>query len=185
MTTLAGQSLALTYGTIMVQHDKEDITFVFKHTVPFEDNLAKSVRIPHYRVAPFVKALRRAYDVAVEGEGKDSTTYVDNDILFEAILFTIKPESSLPTRVSIQVVWFQNKPYIWLRRFWFKRYEAAPSRDAVMPMAKPGENGEWGPYKNGFRFSHHADDFQNIDTFIKTSLATSTTSTTTTDRDGL
>jgi len=130
-----------------------------------DEFLPKCVTLPHYRLAPFLKAYQEACLVAQQNA---ETFKNDNDILLERTIAIVRPKSLIPVKIALIVVSYNNAPYIWVRKFWYDRCLTEESKEEFLPWPNPSKDGGlYKPCRGGFRLSSQLDAFESLKTFFK------------------
>lgn len=170
------KQLETTCGVICCESTSNTCKFIFKSDLSHNNPSAKHCIIPDYKALFFLDALKKCFYASAQFQ---ASSHVDNDVVFEETMFVLKPKSLVPLKVMLQVVAYQQQPYIWLRRFWYDRHlltpsdttstTTPPSSDLKYPV--PGQDGgSWKPCRFAYRFSTKEDQFHCIEDFIKDQL---------------
>lgn len=148
-------NLETKFGKIVSLSNNKNCHFKFISDSGQYDPNAKHIIIQNYKIQNFLLELEKCYLAA---KAFDQTTHQDDDIIYNAFLSVSNPKEH-PIKTVLEVVAYEKRPYIWLRRCWYDRKKPTTTED-----------GTWMPCRYGFRFSPEDEELESIKEFLQAQL---------------
>jgi len=148
-----------------VSYDPINDQFLFEgqpHADP--DVVIKPSRLYPKKTPYLMTALRRAYNTALHAGDSE---LIDNQLLLDRTICTVRANGKRPTKLAVQVVAFKKNPYVWLKRYWYRRAQDYADDVADAPQPDPEKDGgEWVPCQGGLRFSYREEPLEDLEGYF-------------------